>query len=176
MGSALGYTDWRIPSFTEDALDPDMKPMSQDSYSGGLEYQLAPTTVLAVNYIHNNLIRTIEDVGQLIDGSEVYTYGNPGEGLVEAAFVSTATTPFNVPRTEARIRRASVLAQSPVLEQLVPGRQLHAQPPLWELRRHCQLRRNPHTGQQLVRVRSAAGRRHCAALVAARIARSTSTK
>ena len=98
LGAALGYTDWRIPAFTEDVLDPDMKPMSQDSYSGGVEYQVGRSTVLSVNYIHNNLIRTIEDVGQLIDGSEVYTYGNPGEGLVEAAFVSTATTPFNVPR------------------------------------------------------------------------------
>jgi hypothetical protein len=98
LGSALGYTDWRIPSFSDEQLDPNLKPMSQDSFSGGFEYQLAPSTVLAVNYVHNDLIRTIEDVGQLIDGSEVYTYGNPGEGLVEEAFVSTATTPFNVPK------------------------------------------------------------------------------
>ncbi len=45
---------------------------------------LHPTTLLSVNYIHNSLIRTIEDVGQLIDGSEVYVYGNPGEGIVTA--------------------------------------------------------------------------------------------
>ena len=64
--------------------------MSQDSFSGGFEYQLAPTTLLAVNYVHNNLIRTIEDVGQLIDGSEVYVYGNPGEGILKEAFISTA--------------------------------------------------------------------------------------
>ncbi len=97
-GSSVGYQDHRVPSFGTDQLDPDMKPMSQDSFSGGIEYQLAPTTLLSVNYIHNNLIRTIEDVGQLIDGSEVYVYGNPGEGIVTDAFRSTATGPFNVPK------------------------------------------------------------------------------
>ncbi len=81
-GNAAGYQDHRVPSFGTDQLDPDMKPMSQDSFSGGFEYQLGPTMLLSVNYIHNNLIRTIEDVGQLMDGSEVYVYGNPGEGLV----------------------------------------------------------------------------------------------
>ena len=83
LGQRVGFQpDWRIPAFAPDVLDPDVKPMSQDSFSGGFEYQIAPTTVLAVNYIHNNLIRTIEDVGLLVDGSEVYTYGNPGEGIV----------------------------------------------------------------------------------------------
>ena len=96
-GNAAGYQDHRVPSFGTDQLDPDMKPMSQDSFSGGFEHQLAPSTLLSVNYIHNNLIRTIEDVGQLIDGSEVYVYGNPGEGIVTDAFRSTATGPFNVP-------------------------------------------------------------------------------
>ena len=54
--------------------------------------------MLSVNYIHNNLIRTIEDVGQLIDGSEVYVYGNPGEGILEDAFFQPPPTPFNVPK------------------------------------------------------------------------------
>ncbi len=85
-------------AFDDDVFDPNMKPMSQDSFSAGFEYQLRPTTVLAVNYIHNNLIRTIEDVGRLVDGSEVYTYGNPGEGILTNALLSTATTPFNIPK------------------------------------------------------------------------------
>ena len=97
-GNAAGYQDHRVPSFGTDQLDPDMKPMSQDSYSGGVEYQLASTMLLSVNYLHNNLVRTIEDVGQLVDGSEVYVYGNPGEGLTKQAFVSTRTSPFDVPR------------------------------------------------------------------------------
>jgi len=97
-GNAAGYQDHRVPSFGTDQLDPNMKPMSQDSFSGGFEHQLAPSMLLSVNYIHNNLIRTIEDVGQLQDGSEVYVYGNPGEGIVKDAFRSTATGPFEVPR------------------------------------------------------------------------------
>ncbi len=97
-GNAAGYQDHRVPSFGTDQLDPDMKPMSQDSFSGGVEYQLRPTMLLSVNYVHNNLVRTIEDVGQLVDGSEVYVYGNPGEGLTKQAFVSTKTAPFDVPK------------------------------------------------------------------------------
>ena len=97
-GNAAGYQDHRVPSFGSDQLDPDMKPMSQDSFSGGVEYQLGASTMLAVNYIHNNLIRTIEDVGSIQDGSEVYVYGNPGEGILTNALLSTPTTPFNVPK------------------------------------------------------------------------------
>jgi hypothetical protein len=96
-GSASGYQDHRVPSFGSDQIDPDIKPMSQDSYSAGLEYQLGRQTTVGLNYVHNNLNTTIEDVGQLVDGSEVYTYGNPGEGILTNAFISTATTPFNVP-------------------------------------------------------------------------------
>jgi hypothetical protein len=98
LGASSGFVDWRIPAFGDDVFDPDLKPMSQDSFSAGFEYQLQPTTVLAVNYIHNDLIRTIEDVGRLVEGSEVYTYGNPGEGILENALLSTATTPFNIPK------------------------------------------------------------------------------
>ena len=97
-GSSTGIRDRRVPAFGPEQLDPDLKPMSQDSFSAGFEYQLGPSTVLGVNYVHNDLIRTIEDVGQLIDGDEHYVYGNPGEGLVREAFRSTATPPFNVPR------------------------------------------------------------------------------
>jgi hypothetical protein len=72
--------------------------MSQDSFSAGFEYQVGRSTVLAVNYIHNDLIRTIEDVGQIVAGSEAYIYGNPGEGILTDAFRSTRTPPFNIPK------------------------------------------------------------------------------
>jgi carboxypeptidase family protein/TonB-dependent receptor-like protein len=97
-GSSTGVRDRRVPAFGPEQLDPDMKPMSQDSFSGGVEYQLRSSTVLTVNYVHNNLIRTIEDVGQLQDGDEVYVYGNPGEGALKEALRSTATGPFDIPR------------------------------------------------------------------------------
>jgi hypothetical protein len=52
--------------------------MSSDLYNIGTEFQLAPQTVLRVGYVHNNLRRTIEDLGALdADGNEVYLYGNP---------------------------------------------------------------------------------------------------
>ena len=107
-GASPGFQDHRIPAFSNDpatiqatgsGIDPAVKPMSQDSYSAGFEYQLGSSAVLAVNYIHNDLIRTIEDVGQLVSGSEAYIYGNPGEGILTNAFRSTRTGPFNVPRT-----------------------------------------------------------------------------
>jgi hypothetical protein len=97
-GSSTGVRDRRVPAFGPEKLDPDLKPMSQDSFSGGFEYQLGASSVLAVNYVHNDLIRTIEDVGQLIDGDEVYIYGNPGEGITKQAFLSTQTSPFTVPK------------------------------------------------------------------------------
>jgi hypothetical protein len=97
-GSTTGYRDRRQPSF--ETIDPNIKPMSQDSFNAGVEYQLGRTSVFTVNYIHNNLVRTIEDIGLLVDGDEVYLYANPGEGLATNALVSTATAPFNVPKAK----------------------------------------------------------------------------
>ncbi|HZL95327.1 MAG TPA: hypothetical protein VFB99_16855, partial [Vicinamibacterales bacterium] len=69
------YKDNRIPSFGSDVVDPDMKPMSQDAYNLGFEYQLRTNTVVGVNFVRTNLLRTIEDIGTLINGSETYIYG-----------------------------------------------------------------------------------------------------
>jgi hypothetical protein len=95
-GSATGFRDRRVPGF--DTLDPLIKPMSQDSTNVGLEYQLGAGSVLTVGYTHNNLNRTIEDLGVLIGGDEVYFFANPGEGAATITPVSTATTPFPTPR------------------------------------------------------------------------------
>ena len=92
------YQDHRIPSFGDDSIDPDIKPMSQDVWNAGVEYQLAVNTVLGVNYVHTDLNRTIEDVGSLVNGSEVYLYCNPGEGLCATAFTTGATAPFANPK------------------------------------------------------------------------------
>jgi carboxypeptidase family protein len=98
---ADSYKDLRVPSFGSDSIDPDIKPMSQDSYNLGFEYQARANTVLGVNFVRTNLIRTIEDLGTLIDGSEVYIYGNPGEGSVANTVPSNAVTPsFPNPKPE----------------------------------------------------------------------------
>ena len=90
--------DRRVPSF--DNIDPDLKPMSQDSYSAGLDFEINPRTVATVHYVHNNLNRTIEDLGILVDGNEVYFIGNPGEGaatMTPTSF-SPATPAFATPK------------------------------------------------------------------------------
>jgi hypothetical protein len=48
--------------------------------------------------VHTDLNRTIEDVGSLVNGSEVYLYCNPGEGLCSTAFTTGATAPFANPK------------------------------------------------------------------------------
>jgi citrate lyase gamma subunit len=92
------YKDNRVPSFGSDVVDPDMKPMSQDSYNLGFEYQVRSNTVVGVNFVRTNLIRTIEDIGTLVNGSETYIYGNPGEGLATMAFTTGLTAPFEMPK------------------------------------------------------------------------------
>ena len=95
-GSASGFRDRRVPNF--ESVDPEIKPMSQDSFSAGTEYQIGRTSTLTVNYVHNNLIRTIEDIGLLVNGDEVYLYANPGEGTATDALISGRTSPFKVPK------------------------------------------------------------------------------
>ena len=98
-GAPDSFQDNRIPSFGDDVIDPDIKPMSQDVWNAGAEYQLASNTVVGVNYIHTDLNRTIEDVGTVVNGSEVYLYCNPGESLCATTALTTgATAPFPTPR------------------------------------------------------------------------------
>jgi hypothetical protein len=94
------YKDLRIPGFGEDAIDPNMKPMAQDVYNLGAEYQISPNTVVGLNVVRTNLLRTIEDIGTLVNGSEAYIYANPGEGLAETAITTGLTPPFTMPKAK----------------------------------------------------------------------------
>lgn len=98
------FRDERIPSFGELDIDPEIKPMGQDQFMAGIDYQWNSDTVIGARYVHNQLLRTIEDLGRLIEGSEIYTFGNPGEGLVrQDAFPYTATPPgFDYPKAVRR--------------------------------------------------------------------------
>ena len=92
-----GVRDRRVPNFN--TIDPDLKPMFQDATNLGLEYQLNQTTAIGVNYVHNKLTRSIEDVGSLdATGNEVYFAANPGEGVATTMFVTGLTAPFNTPK------------------------------------------------------------------------------
>ena len=77
--TASGCRDRRATSIEN--VDPDLKPMSQDSYSAGFDFEVNPRTVATIHYVHNNLVRTIEDLAGIVDGDEVYVIGNPGEGI-----------------------------------------------------------------------------------------------
>jgi len=79
-------------------VDPNMKPMSQDTYNFGADYQLSNHTVVSANFVRSQMVRTIEDVGTLVNGSEAYIYGNPGEGLATTAIPTGATPPFTMPK------------------------------------------------------------------------------
>jgi hypothetical protein len=99
-GSATGFRNRRV-NFVGN-VDPDILPMSQDSTSAGVEYQLRNNTVFGVHYVHNQLRRTIEDIGALdANGDEAYVIGNPGEflSLIEAP---SGATPLGQPMPKAK--------------------------------------------------------------------------
>ena len=80
--------DLRVPRF--ETIDDETKPMSQDSYSAGFDFEVNPRTVATFHFVHNNLNRTIEDLGALVGGNEVYLLGNPGEGTTSIMPASAA--------------------------------------------------------------------------------------
>ncbi|HVN77737.1 MAG TPA: carboxypeptidase regulatory-like domain-containing protein [Terriglobia bacterium] len=92
--------DFRIPSFGSDAVDPNIKPMSQDTMVFGGEYELNPRLVVGAHYVRSSLNRTIEDIGQVLpDGSQIYPLGNPGEGNAKTETNHISATPdFAMPK------------------------------------------------------------------------------
>ncbi len=92
------FQDHRSP-LDEDTLDPGLKPMHVDNMVFGVEHQLNPQLVVSVHYVRARLNRTIEDIGRLVDGNEVYTIGNPGEGrFVNETNHYGATPDYQMPR------------------------------------------------------------------------------
>lgn len=81
--------------------DPNLKPISTDLINVGVEYQFGPSTVLRANYNRNNLVRTVEDMGVLVNGNETYQLVNPGEGQAKT-FLSSGLTPNNFPTPKPR--------------------------------------------------------------------------
>lgn len=92
------FRDRRVPSIN--AVDPDLQPMSQDQTNFGVEHQLTPTTVVGAHYVHNDLRQTIEDLGALVNGDEVYVIGNPGYGTTATTPTSGLTAPFATPKVK----------------------------------------------------------------------------
>jgi hypothetical protein len=100
-GSPTGFRDLRL-SHIED-IDPSVKPMYQDSLNASVEFQAGARTVVGVHYVHNNLGRTIEDFGAIVDGDSVYAIGNPGEGIgafADPSFPNYAPFPMPKPKRQ----------------------------------------------------------------------------
>ena len=72
--------DFRAPSF--DTTDPDMKPMTQQEISMGLEKRLRDDLSLSVRYVNKHLLWAIEDVGVLLPEGELYYTTNPGNDFL----------------------------------------------------------------------------------------------
>lgn len=79
----IGTIDFRYPSF--DAVDPDIKPVSQMEISFGAEKKIMEDLSFSARAVYKHLIRTIEDIGayeEVAPGqfAEVYMFANPGYG------------------------------------------------------------------------------------------------
>lgn len=83
-------------AFDFNAVDPDLKPFSENLINAGVEYQLTSSTVVRAAFVRNDLIRAIEDLGALVNGDETYLFANPGEGLAKT-FASSGATPTGFP-------------------------------------------------------------------------------
>jgi hypothetical protein len=106
-GGPNGFRDFRGNSIEN--TDPNIKPMFQDSFNGGMDFQLGARTALGVHYMHNNLGRTIEDLGALVNGDSIYVIGNPGEGdnvITPASYPATAN--FATPKPKRQYDAVAV--------------------------------------------------------------------
>jgi TonB dependent receptor/Carboxypeptidase regulatory-like domain/TonB-dependent Receptor Plug Domain len=80
-----GPVDFRHPS--NDAIDPNIKPMRLQEATAGVERELGRSMAVGIRYIHKQLDNSIEDVGSLdAQGNEIYVIGNPGKGIADTAF------------------------------------------------------------------------------------------
>ena len=91
-----GPIDFRAVS-VQPGLDVEQpgqfKPMRSQELSFGLERQLNNVMAASVRFVHKQLDRAIDDVGDLDPaGNEAYIIANPGEGLVEKFSIATGTS------------------------------------------------------------------------------------
>ena len=150
--------DRLVPRF--DILDPDLRPMSQESTSAGFDFAVSPRTVASEHFVHNRLIRTIEDLGALVDGSQVYLIANPGEGTQRSHPQWHQSPPsFPMPKTETAVRRCRAWRQPPNRKQLVRQRKPDSKPSVWQLRGSRELGRirTPTTGVSWATAQQQAG-------------------
>lgn len=87
LGTPGTVRDFRLPTNPAEAIDPDLRPMSQREWQLGADYSINTRSMLGVRYVDKSLLDTIEDIGFLVEDSpgvfnEHYITGNPGKGVV----------------------------------------------------------------------------------------------
>src|SRR4051812_45400668 len=94
------YRDRRNPVAGLQSVAKDLKPMSQDQWSGGMNYQWSRRTLMSARYTHQKLRRAIEDLPVLVGTTASYIYANPGEGEATSAPFTTGLTarPLTYPK------------------------------------------------------------------------------
>jgi Carboxypeptidase regulatory-like domain/TonB dependent receptor len=102
-GTFIQSVDYRAVS-VEPGLDVEapgqLKPMRSQELSFGFEHQISPRVAATVRFVHKQLDRAIDDIGDLCPpaicgaGAESYIIANPGEGLVTQFDISTGTSLF----------------------------------------------------------------------------------
>lgn len=96
-GTFITQRDFRAVSVTAglDVEEPgQLKPMRTQELSFGFEHQFKPTLAGSVRFVHKQLDRAIDDIGDLSEGDEFYIIANPGEGIVDTFDISTGTSVF----------------------------------------------------------------------------------
>jgi hypothetical protein len=97
-GTFISSTNFRLPSQTP-GLDVEqqgtLKPMRSQELSFGFERQLNLQMATSIRFVHKQLDRAIDDIGDLVGaGDEAYIIANPGEGLVAKYDISSGTSLF----------------------------------------------------------------------------------
>ena len=129
-GTFIQSVDFRAVSVQPgvDVAPPgQLKPMRSQELSFGLEHQLNPKLAASVRYVHKQLDRAIDDIGDLCPpsqcgaGAESYIIANPGEGLVQQFDISTGTSLFKPQLPGATFPANAVLITMPKATRVYNG-------------------------------------------------------
>jgi hypothetical protein len=97
-GTLLTVIDFRAPSF--DAVDPDIKPMTQREISLGAEKKLMENWSLSLRVVNKDLIYAIDDAAVVLPGvGEFYYYTNPGSDFLNRKYDESVAAGLMEPGT-----------------------------------------------------------------------------
>jgi outer membrane receptor protein involved in Fe transport len=68
-----------------EGVDPAIKPYTEREFSFLLDHEIKPGLVFGVRYVRKDLLKAIEDIGDIAGEAEIYLIGNPGFGQTRNA-------------------------------------------------------------------------------------------